>query len=188
MTKTRKECLIDLEFSEEDIKFLLVNNNFNEIKTRYLKLVKDYNLDNGLNKNRDKYQIVLQAFKLLKEYYKEDIVVINNNRIENSVVSIILESGGLFPGGVYAIDYLNKISCLIWSPHWRSDVFFDNGLGIIGLAYCTNITLLKYNILPILTNSVLIKENISSTISQMELEFILIDFGLNLISKTKSLE
>lgn len=187
MTKTRKECLVDLEFSEEDIKFLLLNNNFDEIKTRYLKLVKDYNLDNGLNKNRDKYQIVLQAFKLLKEYYKEDIVVINDNKIENSIVSIVLESGGLFPGGVYAIDYLNKISCLIWSPHWRSDVFFDNGLGIISLAYCTKITLLKYNIIPILTNPVLIKENISSSTSQMELEFILINFGLNLISKTKQI-
>lgn len=188
MTKTKKECLIDLEFSEEDIKLLLFNNSFNEIKTRYLKLVKDYNLDNGLNKNRDKYQLVLQAFKILKEYYKEDITTIDNNRVENSIVSIILESGGLFPGSVYAIDYLNKISCLIWSPHWRSDVFFDNKLGIIGLAYCTNIALLKYNIIPILINPILIKENISSSVSQMELEFILINFGLNLISKTKSLE
>ncbi len=180
--KTKKECLLVFEYPESEFK----NITFPDIKKKYHKLTARYNTDNGSEKNEDKHRDIIECFNLLRVYYQQSDEKFQVKEIEIIEIDIIQELGGLFSGQVYAIDYKNNCSCMIWSPHWRSETN-NKGIGIIGYAYCTEIKMINHNIIPWFKKPNVIATKLSPDISQSELEIILKCHGINLMTKTKIL-
>lgn len=80
--KTRNEYLSDLEFSKEEIQ----NLTKKDIKTRYRKLIKEYNVDVGAlrgknNSNSDKYRLIIEAYEALdnNKYLDEPELIIEDS-------------------------------------------------------------------------------------------------------------
>lgn len=182
--KTKKECLLVFEYPESEFK----NITFPDIKKKYRNLTARYNTDNGSEKNEDKHREIIECFNLLRVYYQQSDEKFSAKEIESTEVDIIQESGGLFSGQIYAVDYKNNCSCMIWSPHWRSETDNNKGVGIIGYAYCTEIKMIEYNMIPLFRKSIIIASKIPTNTSQSNLESILLKFGIKLMNKKKTLD
>ncbi len=182
--KSKKECLLFFEFLKEEFKDL----TFINIKDRYRNLTLRYNTDNGTEKNKDKHLELIEVFKLLKVYYQQKDETPENIEIESKEVDLIQELGGIYPGQIYAIDYKNNLSCLIWSPNWRSETLNRFEIGIIGYAFCTEIKFIRYNIVPLINKPKLIASKIPTNSNQSTIESILVSNGIKLMTKMKNLE
>lgn len=80
--KTRKEYLLDFEFSPQEIP----NLTKKDIKKRYGKLVLKYNVDNkNNNTNEAKYRTILEAYDALNnDKYLDEPIIEESLNVENT--------------------------------------------------------------------------------------------------------